>query len=168
MIENLIELHSLTESSVLHLLRSRFHQEKIYTFVSNILISVNPFQSLPIYGTETIQLYHQQNQSENMHSTLPPHIYALSERAYQTLFTSNTSQSIIISGESGAGKTESIKHILRYIASVSRRHGTQEVSSTIQDKIVEANPLMEAFGNSTTSRNNNRSEVGVLASLTLL
>jgi myosin heavy subunit len=156
-IENLIELHSLTESSILHVLRSRFNQEKIYTFVSNILIAVNPFQPLPLYGTDLIELYYQQIQSDNTnHSTLPPHIFALSQRAYQSLFTSNTSQSIIISGESGAGKTESIKHILRYIAAVSRRHEVQEASS-IQDKIVEANPLMEAFGNSKTSRNNNRS-----------
>lgn len=145
----MIELHSLTESSVLYVLRSRFRSNNIYTFVSSILIAVNPFQNIPLYGPEFISLYHQSN-----HKSLPPHIYALSEQAYHSLLTTNSSQSIIISGESGAGKTESIKYILRYIAHVSRRHSQEVVS--IQDKIVEANPLMEAFGNSKTLRNNNR------------
>lgn len=152
-IDNLIELHSLTENSVLHVLRSRFREDKIYTFVSSILVAVNPFQQIPIYGIEMIELYHQQHAK----TSLPPHIYSLSEQAYETLLTTNISQSILISGESGAGKTESIKYILGYIARVSRRPCANGVVISIQDKIVEANPLMEAFGNSRTSRNNNRS-----------
>jgi myosin heavy subunit len=154
-IENLIELHSLTENSVLHVLRSRFREDKIYTFVSSILVAVNPFRQIPIYAIEMMELYHQQYAK----TSLPPHIYALSEQAYQTLLTTDISQSILISGESGAGKTESIKYILGYIAHVSRRHCVNNgmKMNSIQDKIVEANPLMEAFGNSKTSRNNNRS-----------
>jgi myosin heavy subunit len=151
-IENLIELHSLTENSVLYVLRTRFREDKIYTFVSSILVAVNPFQQIPIYGTEMIDLYHQSHAKK----ALPPHIYALSEQAYQTLLQTDVSQSILISGESGAGKTESIKYILGYIAHVSRRHCDASKTISIQDKIVEANPLMEAFGNSKTSRNNNR------------
>ena len=149
-ISNLIELHHLSENAVLHILRSRFNTGYIYTFVSSILVAVNPFQEMSIYGQDYVDKY----KNSSSKKSLPPHIFASADNAYVSLIRNYTSQSIVISGESGAGKTESIKLMLKYIAHASRHRN--EKSGSIQDQILQANPLMEAFGNAKTSRNNNR------------
>jgi len=156
-ISNLIELHNLSENAVLHILRCRFQEDLIYTFVSSILVAVNPFRSLPIYDIETIDRYRNVQDKKN----LPPHIFRTADEAYNALVRNYTSQSIVISGESGAGKTESIKLILKYIAHISRRGD----NSNIEDHILKANPVMEAFGNAKTARNNNSSRFGKLITL---
>jgi myosin V len=152
-ISNLIELHHLSENAVLHILRNRFSSNHIYTFVSSILVAVNPFRDVPIYGQEYVDKY--KNSPDK--KTLPPHIFATADNAYIALIRNFKSQSIVISGESGAGKTESIKLILKYIAHASRRRTEKPGGGrSIQEQILQANPLMEAFGNAKTSRNNNR------------
>jgi myosin heavy subunit len=158
-IANLIELQQLTENSVLHMLRIRFCDGQIYSFVSSILIAVNPFHEYPIYNTDSMDLYRKTTDKR----ALPPHIFVTADQAYDSLLLENQSQCLIISGESGSGKTESIKLILKYITHVSRK-GTFS-HRNIQDQILQANPVMEAFGNAKTSRNNNSSRFGKLITL---
>lgn len=148
-ISNLIGLSNLSENAILHTLRIRFKADRIYTFVSSILIAVNPFRQLPLYGIEKLEQY----RTTVDKSTLPPHIFITADNAYKAMMADNANQSIVISGESGAGKTESTKLLLEYIAEVSGRGDSDE---SIQQQILQANPLMEAFGNAKTVRNNNR------------
>ena len=150
-ISNLIELHHLTENAVLYVLRNRYRDDFIYTFVSSILVAVNPFREIPIYGNDWIERY----RSASDKRTLPPHIFVVADNAYTALIRNYLSQSVVISGESGSGKTESIKLILKYITHIARKNAPNH--RNIQDQILQANPVMEAFGNAKTSRNNNRS-----------
>jgi myosin heavy subunit len=149
-ISNLIELHHLSENAVLHVLRNRYRDDHIYTFVSSILVAVNPFRDLPIYSQEWIDRY----RSSTDQRSLPPHIFLTADNAYNSLIRNYLSQSIVISGESGSGKTESIKLILKYVTHISRKNVSN--NRNIQEQILQANPIMEAFGNAKTSRNNNR------------
>uniref|UniRef100_A0A8B9LQV8 Unconventional myosin-VI n=1 Tax=Astyanax mexicanus TaxID=7994 RepID=A0A8B9LQV8_ASTMX len=120
------------------------------TFVANILIAVNPYYDIPkLYAPETIKSY----QGRSL-GTLPPHVYAIADKAYRDMKVLKMSQSIIVSGESGAGKTENTKFVLRYLTT---SYGTGQ---DIDERIVEANPLLEAFGNAKTVRNNNSSRFG--------
>jgi myosin heavy subunit len=155
-ISNLIELKSLSEKAVLHVLRIRFMNDDIYTLVSGILIACNPFKAMNIYDKETMDTYRRTRD----HSTLPPHIFSLANEAYTSMVQTGSPQSVVISGESGAGKTESIKLILKYLARLSEI--TSNSSKSVQDQILCANPLLEAFGNAKTSRNNNSSRFGKL------
>jgi len=156
-ISNLIDLTNLTEKAVLHVLRIRFMRDDIYTLVSGILIACNPFKPIPIYDKKTMDDYRRSTQDN---STLPPHIFSLANEAYNSMIRSGSPQSVIITGESGAGKTESIKLILKYLARLSEMTCTS--SKSVQDQILCANPLLEAFGNAKTSRNSNSSRFGKL------
>jgi myosin heavy subunit len=163
-ITDLIKLSDLSESALLHMLRTRFKDDNIYTFVSSVIISVNPFTRLPIYTEGTLQSY-----KVNSARDMPPHIYSCASRAYDRLLLEQQSQAILISGESGAGKTEATKQILRFLAAVSsdeqsRVTGTHG-DSLLEQQILKANPVMEAFGNSKTIRNNNSSRFGKLISI---
>ncbi|KAL4649021.1 unconventional myosin-VI isoform X5 [Arapaima gigas] len=121
-----------------------------FTYVANILIAVNPYYDIPkLYSSETIKKYHGKSLG-----TLPPHVYAIADKAYRDMKVLKMSQSIIVSGESGAGKTENTKFVLRYL---TISYGTGQ---DIDERIVEANPLLEAFGNAKTVRNNNSSRFG--------
>uniref|UniRef100_A0A8C7N5A7 Unconventional myosin-VI n=1 Tax=Oncorhynchus kisutch TaxID=8019 RepID=A0A8C7N5A7_ONCKI len=140
----------LNEATLLNNIRVRYSKDKIYTFVANILIAVNPYVDLPkLYAPETIKQYHGRSLG-----TLPPHVYAIADKAYRDMRVLKMSQSIIVSGESGAGKTENTKFVLRYL---TMSYGTGQ---DIDERIVEANPLLEAFGNAKTVRNNNSSRFG--------
>uniref|UniRef100_UPI0016590F66 unconventional myosin-VI-like n=1 Tax=Halichoerus grypus TaxID=9711 RepID=UPI0016590F66 len=120
------------------------------TYVANILIAVNPYFDIPkIYSSETIKSY----QGKSL-GTMPPHVFAIADKAFRDMKVLKMSQSIIVSGESGAGKTENTKFVLRYL---TESYGTGQ---DIDDRIVEANPLLEAFGNAKTVRNNNSSRFG--------
>eukprot|EP01029_Cantina_marsupialis_P007646 TRINITY_DN185_c0_g4_i1.p1 TRINITY_DN185_c0_g4~~TRINITY_DN185_c0_g4_i1.p1 ORF type:complete len:2063 (-),score=796.14 TRINITY_DN185_c0_g4_i1:239-6427(-) len=156
-IENMVKLNDLNEPAILHDLRLRFEQDDIYTYVSSILIAVNPFKMLPIYTPEILDQYKDQNVRD-----LPPHIFAIADNAYNNMLADGENQSVIISGESGAGKTESMKLILQYLAEVSGRaqgaSGNKEES--LEQQILKSNPVMEAFGNAKTLRNNNSSRFG--------
>ncbi|XP_036398113.1 myosin VIb [Megalops cyprinoides] len=149
-VEDNCSLMYLNEATLLNNVRVRYSKDKIYTFVANILIAVNPYYDIPkLYSPETIKSY----QGRSL-GTLPPHVYAIADKAYRDMKVLKMSQSIIVSGESGAGKTENTKFVLRYLTT---SYGTGQ---DIDERIVEANPLLEAFGNAKTVRNNNSSRFG--------
>uniref|UniRef100_A0A8C4I769 Unconventional myosin-VI n=1 Tax=Dicentrarchus labrax TaxID=13489 RepID=A0A8C4I769_DICLA len=149
-VEDNCSLMYLNEATLLNNVRVRYSKDKIYTFVANILIAVNPYYDiLKLYSPETIKQYRGRSLG-----TLPPHVYAIADKAYRDMKVLKMSQSIIVSGESGAGKTENTKFVLRYLTT---SYGTGQ---DIDERIVEANPLLEAFGNAKTVRNNNSSRFG--------
>jgi len=146
-------LSYLHEPAVLHNLKIRFiNQNSIYTWCGIVLVAVNPFSELNIYGDETIQTYHQ---SSLGNTQLDPHIYAVAEEAFSKLERESYNQSIIVSGESGAGKTVSAKYAMRYFAYIAVSHTTN-----IENKVLASNPIMEAIGNAKTIRNDNSSRFG--------
>ncbi|XP_056151212.1 myosin VIb isoform X1 [Lampris incognitus] len=149
-VEDNCSLMYLNEATLLNNVRVRYSKDHIYTYVANILIAVNPYYDIPkLYAAETIKSYRGKSLG-----TLPPHVYAIADKAYRDMKVLKISQSIIVSGESGAGKTENTKFILRYLTT---SYGTGQ---DIDERIVEANPLLEAFGNAKTVRNNNSSRFG--------
>ncbi|XP_074847091.1 unconventional myosin-VI [Carettochelys insculpta] len=149
-VEDNCSLMYLNEATLLHNIKVRYCKDRIYTYVANILIAVNPYFDIPkLYSLETIKKY----QGKSL-GTLPPHVYAIADKAFRDMKVLKMSQSIIVSGESGAGKTENTKFVLRYL---TESYGTGQ---DIDDRIVEANPLLEAFGNAKTVRNNNSSRFG--------
>ncbi|XP_053078526.1 unconventional myosin-VI isoform X4 [Acinonyx jubatus] len=149
-VEDNCSLMYLNEATLLHNIKVRYSKDRIYTYVANILIAVNPYFDIPkIYSSETIKSY----QGKSL-GTMPPHVFAIADKAFRDMRVLKMSQSIIVSGESGAGKTENTKFVLRYL---TESYGTGQ---DIDDRIVEANPLLEAFGNAKTVRNNNSSRFG--------
>ncbi|XP_029451442.1 unconventional myosin-VI isoform X3 [Rhinatrema bivittatum] len=149
-VEDNCSLMYLNEATLLHNIKVRYSKDKIYTYVANILIAVNPYYDVPkLYTSETIKKY----QGKSL-GTLAPHVYAIADKAFRDMKVLKMSQSIIVSGESGAGKTENTKFVLRYL---TESYGSGQ---DIDERIVEANPLLEAFGNAKTVRNNNSSRFG--------
>ncbi|XP_072264650.1 unconventional myosin-VI isoform X2 [Pyxicephalus adspersus] len=149
-VEDNCSLMYLNEATLLHNIKVRYSKDKIYTYVANILIAVNPYFDVPkLYVSDIIKQY----QGKSL-GTLPPHVFAIADKAFRDMKVLKMSQSIIVSGESGAGKTENTKFVLRYL---TESYGTGQ---DIDDRIVEANPLLEAFGNAKTVRNNNSSRFG--------
>uniref|UniRef100_A0A915CTW3 Myosin motor domain-containing protein n=1 Tax=Ditylenchus dipsaci TaxID=166011 RepID=A0A915CTW3_9BILA len=141
----------LNEGTLLNNCKIRYQRKQIYTYVANILISINPYEHIPgLYGQETMQ--HYQGRSLGV---LPPHLYAIADKAYRDMKTEKRSQSIIVSGESGAGKTESQKCILKFLC------GCYSASSGgVEKRILETSPILDSFGNARTARNNNSSRFG--------
>nr|XP_048291690.1 unconventional myosin-VI isoform X5 [Myodes glareolus] len=149
-VEDNCSLMYLNEATLLHNVKVRYSKDRIYTYVANILIAVNPYFDIPkIYSSDTIKSY----QGKSL-GTMPPHVFAIADKAFRDMKVLKMSQSIIVSGESGAGKTENTKFVLRYL---TESYGTGQ---DIDERIVEANPLLEAFGNAKTVRNNNSSRFG--------
>ncbi|XP_072907834.1 unconventional myosin-VI isoform X3 [Hemitrygon akajei] len=149
-VEDNCGLMYLNEATLLNNIRVRYSKDKIYTYVANILIAVNPYYDIAkLYSSDSIQKYKGKSLG-----TLPPHVYAIADKAYRDMKVHKLSQAIIVSGESGAGKTENTKFVLRYL---TESYGTGQ---DIDERIVEANPLLEAFGNAKTVRNNNSSRFG--------
>uniref|UniRef100_A0A8C1QKK6 Myosin VAb n=1 Tax=Cyprinus carpio TaxID=7962 RepID=A0A8C1QKK6_CYPCA len=149
---DLTALSYLHEPAVLHNLRVRFTDSKlIYTYCGIILVAINPYESLPIYGSDIINAYSGQNMGD-----MDPHIFAVSEEAYKQMARDEKNQSIIVSGESGAGKTVSAKYAMRYFATVSG----SSAEARVEEKVLASSPIMEAIGNAKTTRNDNSSRFG--------
>lgn len=151
--EDLVRLAALNDAAIINNIRLRYEKDQLYTWVGaarSVLISVNPYKRLPLYSKEIIQQY--RNPPPNTH--LEPHVFDIANGSYNSLMFENTNQSVLISGESGAGKTVCTKQCLSFLAEVA---GSE---SDIEEKILAANPVLEAFGNAQTIRNNNSSRFG--------
>ncbi|KAK7163377.1 hypothetical protein R3I93_007433 [Phoxinus phoxinus] len=149
--DDLCNLPELTEESILGTLRHRFHKQKIYTFASNILIAVNPFKFLPIYNPRYVKMYENHTLGK-----LEPHIFAIADAAFHTMLNKQVNQCIVISGESGSGKTQSTNFLIHCLTALSQKGYTSGVERTI----LGAGPVLEAFGNAKTAYNNNSSRFG--------
>lgn len=141
-----------SEDAFLENLKKRYNSGLIYTYIGTVVVSVNPYKNLPIYSQDVIEKY----RGENLYE-LPPHIYAISDSAYRSMKEERIDQCVLISGESGAGKTEASKKILEYLAAISTSSDDVE---RIKDRLLESNPVLEAFGNARTNRNDNSSRFG--------
>lgn len=144
-------LPELNERSLLDNLRSRFRQERIYTYVGSILIVINPFKFLPIYNPKYVKMYDNHTLGE-----LEPHIYAVADVAYHTMLQRQRNQCIVISGESGSGKTQSTNFLIHHLTALSQKG----FASGVEQIILGAGPVLEAFGNAKTAHNNNSSRFG--------
>nr|XP_046271327.1 unconventional myosin-XV isoform X2 [Scatophagus argus] len=147
-VEDMTQLEEMHEGAVMLNLRKRFERELIYTYIGSILVSVNPYKMYNIYGTDMVLLYKGRALGEN-----PPHLFAIANAAYSKMMDAKHNQVIIISGESGSGKTEATKLALRYLAAIHHK-------CNIAQQILEAAPLLESFGNAKTVRNDNSSRFG--------
>nr|XP_040017636.1 unconventional myosin-Va-like [Gasterosteus aculeatus aculeatus] len=149
---DLTALSYLHEPAVLHNLKVRFIDSKlIYTYCGIVLVAINPYESLPIYEADIINAYSGQNMGD-----MDPHIFAVAEEAYKQMARDERNQSIIVSGESGAGKTVSAKYAMRYFATVS----CSSSEASVEERVLASNPIMEALGNAKTTRNDNSSRFG--------
>eukprot|EP00736_Rhodelphis_marinus_P011328 Rmarinus@m.2627 len=153
--DNTMLMH-LNEPCVLHNIRCRFQRDQIYTATAHILIALNPYKSLPIYDFRTMLSYR-----GKLFGAMPPHVFAVADKAFRSLLAEKCSQSTLVSGESGAGKTETSKFIMRYILNVSGA----DAMGDLENKILGTNPILEAFGNAKTIRNNNSSRFGKFVKL---
>ncbi|CAM9736885.1 unnamed protein product [Bubo scandiacus] len=150
--DDLVALSYLHEPAVLHSLRRRFLEANaIYTYCGIILVAINPYKPLPIYEEEVIYAYSGREMGD-----MDPHIFALAEEAYKQMVRFGKNQSLVISGESGAGKTASAKYAMRYFTTV----GGCRCDSSMEEKVLASSPIMEAFGNAKTTRNDNSSRFG--------
>lgn len=148
-----ISSKDLNESTLLENLQQRFEAGHIYTYVGSILIAVNPFKFHPIYNPKYVRLY----QNQRVGPILPPHIFAIADNAYYCMLKEKRNQCVVISGESGSGKTESTNFLLHHLTALSQKgsHG-----SGVEQTILSAGPVLEAFGNAKTAHNNNSSRFG--------
>mmetsp|Transcript_12096 Transcript_12096/g.21961 ORF Transcript_12096/g.21961 Transcript_12096/m.21961 type:complete len:1369 (-) Transcript_12096:1170-5276(-) len=146
---DLVLLEDLSEGMVLHNLRERYMKDQIYCGVGSILIAINPFKRLPLYTPDIIERYNKRG-----NKVLPPHPFLIADNAYKTLLEVEVNQSILVSGESGAGKTETTKQCLMFLADVA---GSK---ANIEQRVLSVNPILEAFGNAKTLRNDNSSRFG--------
>ncbi|KAF8560099.1 myosin class I heavy chain [Imleria badia] len=146
-------LTTISNESINDNIQKRWTNGEIYTYIGGVLISVNPFRDLGIYTDETLHKYKGKNRLE-----VPPHVFAIAESAYYNMNAYHENQCVIISGESGAGKTEAAKRIMQYIAAVSGGHDNN--IQEIKDMVLATNPLLESFGCAKTLRNNNSSRHG--------
>ncbi|XP_076602587.1 unconventional myosin-Ib isoform X2 [Chaetodon auriga] len=149
---DMVLLEPLSEESFLENLKNRFDHNEIYTYIGSVVISMNPYRSLPIYTPDKVEEYRNRNFYE-----LSPHIYALADEAYRSLRDQDKDQCILITGESGAGKTEASKLVMSYVAAVCGKG--QEVNK-VKEQLLQSNPVLEAFGNAKTVRNDNSSRFG--------
>jgi len=151
-VKDCAELSNLNEAAVLHNLRVRYDDDLIHTYSGLFLVVVNPYNWLPLYTDEIISMY-----SGKRRADVHPHIYAVADEAYRAMLRNKLNQSILITGESGAGKTENTKKVIQYLATVA---GKANQGGKLEDQILQANPMLEAFGNAKTNKNDNSSRFG--------
>ncbi|KAF7197893.1 Myosin type-2 heavy chain 1 [Pseudocercospora fuligena] len=158
--DDMAELTHLNEPSVVHNLQQRYQADLIYTYSGLFLVTVNPYTPLPIYGRDYVNMYKGRSREDTR-----PHIFAMADEAFRNLLDEGTNQSILVTGESGAGKTENTKKVIQYLAAVATsdtpraKSGGRQLSN-LSEQILRANPILEAFGNAQTVRNNNSSRFG--------
>uniref|UniRef100_A0A6Q2ZQ03 Myosin-7B n=1 Tax=Esox lucius TaxID=8010 RepID=A0A6Q2ZQ03_ESOLU len=156
MIEDMAMLTHLNEASVLFNLRRRYAAWMIYTYSGLFCVTVNPYKWLPVYTAPVVAAYKGKRRAE-----VPPHIYSIADNAYNDMLRNRENQSMLITGESGAGKTVNTKRVIQYFAIVAALgEAAAKKGGTLEDQIIEANPAMEAFGNAKTLRNDNSSRFG--------
>ncbi|XP_074856792.1 unconventional myosin-Ib isoform X3 [Carettochelys insculpta] len=149
---DMVLLEPLNEDSFINNLKKRFDHSEIYTYIGSVVVSINPYRLLPIYSPEKVEEYRNRNFYE-----LSPHIFALSDEAYRSLRDQDKDQCILITGESGAGKTEASKLVMSYVAAVC---GKGAEVNQVKEQLLQSNPVLEAFGNAKTVRNDNSSRFG--------
>uniref|UniRef100_A0A4W4HPL0 Myosin-9 n=1 Tax=Electrophorus electricus TaxID=8005 RepID=A0A4W4HPL0_ELEEL len=154
-VEDMAELTCLNEASVLHNLKERYYSGLIYTYSGLFCVVINPYKNLPIYSEEIIEMYKGKKRHE-----MPPHIYAITDTAYRSMMQDREDQSILCTGESGAGKTENTKKVIQYLAHVASSHKTKKDQGELEKQLLQANPILEAFGNAKTVKNDNSSRFG--------
>merc|ERR1739848_337974 len=145
----------LSEASVLHNLSERYAIFMIYTYSGLFCVTVNPYKMLPVYATYIIDAYRGKRRSE-----MPPHLYSIADNAYHDMMRKRDNQSMLITGESGAGKTVNTKKVIQYFSLIAASGVKDPNKQSLEDQIVAANPAMEAFGNAKTTRNDNSSRFG--------
>nr|XP_027229006.1 myosin heavy chain, muscle-like [Penaeus vannamei] len=155
--EDVSNLTFLNDASVLYNLKSRCQAKLIYTYSDLFCIAINPYKRFPIYTNRTVKIYQGKRRNE-----VPPHLFAISDGAYMDMLQSSVNQSMLITGESGAGKTENTKKVLSYFANVgaTTKKKEDENKPNLEDQIVQTNPPLEAYGNAKTTRNDNSSRFG--------
>lgn len=152
-LDDLVMLDSVSEGRILDVLKNRYNKDLIYTNIGPVLVAVNPFKMIPSMYTEArIREYQGKKYFE-----MPPHPFAVIEEAYSNMNTYRENQCIIVSGESGAGKTETAKIIMQYVSSVSGKGSDLE---KVKNRLLSSNPILEGFGNAKTINNNNSSRFG--------
>lgn len=192
---DMAELTYLNEASVVHNLRARYMKDLIYTYSGLFLVAINPYRELGIYGEKSINLYKASSKRKNSvpgasssptgsgtnNGEIGPHIYAITDKAFHNMLEEHENQSILVTGESGAGKTENTKKVIQYLAAITAtrsqsildttsgetsipgspmKGSTPQAPTSFEHKILQANPILEAFGNAQTVRNNNSSRFG--------
>ncbi|XP_065215432.1 myosin heavy chain, muscle isoform X26 [Planococcus citri] len=157
--EDMSNLTYLNDASVLYNLKERYYAKLIYTYSGLFCVAINPYKRFPVYTTRCAKLYRGKRRNE-----VPPHVFAISDGAYVNMLTNKENQSMLITGESGAGKTENTKKVIAYFATVGASTKKDEAASekkgTLEDQVVQTNPVLEAFGNAKTVRNDNSSRFG--------
>ncbi|XP_048478564.1 myosin heavy chain, muscle isoform X23 [Plutella xylostella] len=156
--EDMSNLTYLNDASVLYNLKQRYYHKLIYTYSGLFCVAINPYKRFPVYTFRCAKLYRGKRRSE-----VPPHIFAISDGAYVNMLTNHENQSMLITGESGAGKTENTKKVIAYFATVGasqKKDPNAEKKGSLEDQVVQTNPVLEAFGNAKTVRNDNSSRFG--------
>ncbi|VDL58422.1 unnamed protein product [Hymenolepis diminuta] len=163
-VEDMANLTYLNEASVLYNLKSRYYSGLIYTYSGLFCVVINPYKRLPIYREEIVEWYKGKKRHER-----PPHIFAIADTAYRNMILDRKDQSILCTGESGAGKTENTKRVIQYLASVATSTKNQKTTPSniisklngeLEAQLLKANPILEAFGNAKTIKNDNSSRFG--------
>uniref|UniRef100_A0A8D3D3C6 Uncharacterized protein n=1 Tax=Scophthalmus maximus TaxID=52904 RepID=A0A8D3D3C6_SCOMX len=159
-IEDMAMMTHLNEASVLYNLKERYAAWMIYTYSGLFCATVNPYKWLPVYDAEVVSAYRGKKRME-----APPHIFSVSDNAFQNMLTDRENQSVLITGESGAGKTVNTKRVIQYFATISvggdkKKPEAGKIQGSLEDQIIAANPLLEAYGNAKTVRNDNSSRFG--------
>jgi myosin protein heavy chain len=157
-VEDCSHLTQLHEPAVLYNIRIRYEADIIHTYSGLFLVILNPYKWIPIYTTEMIEYYVGKRRED-----IAPHVFAMADTAYRTMLESKKNQSMLITGESGAGKTENTKKVIQYLAHIAGRGGTE---GKLEKKLLQANPLLEALGNAKTTKNNNSSRFGKFIKIT--
>ncbi|XP_016768912.1 myosin heavy chain, muscle isoform X14 [Apis mellifera] len=157
--EDMSNLTYLNDASVLHNLKQRYYAKLIYTYSGLFCVAINPYKRFPVYTQRCAKLYRGKRRNE-----VPPHIFAISDGAYVNMLTNSENQSMLITGESGAGKTENTKKVIAYFATVGastkKADDPTQKKGSLEDQVVQTNPVLEAFGNAKTVRNDNSSRFG--------